>query len=370
MRIGIDIRELQKDLVTGIGQYLCNFLEFVSTEDQSNEYVLFGNQSTFYQPLGENQKMHIIPEYITMVWDQILLPKALKEEKIDLFFSPYYKAPLFTDVKIITVVHDLIPILFPDRQSIKGLLAKTYCRSFIKKSKNRIEKILTVSAHSQQDLMNICDIEENKIKVIPNAVASHYQCVDQSFKDEMKSFGIQKEFIFFIGQFKPHKNVETLIRAYGLLSEELKARYQLVLGGGKNQYIRKLKKIIKELDLKQNIIFAGFISEKDLPKFYNAASLFVFPSFYEGFGIPPLEAMACGTPVIASNTSSLPEVVGDAGICINPYSVEEFTKAMELVLLDENLQNDLIKKGLERSKQFTIEKFCRSILKVFSEINI
>ena len=182
-----------------------------------------------------------------------------------------------------------------------------------------------------------------------------------------KKHDITFPFILYLGTLEPRKNLKSLILAYNEIKKKF-PEYKLIIGGAKGWGYKNIFQIIDNLGIDKDIIFTGYIPEKDLPSLYNSAELFVYPSFYEGFGLPPLEAMACGTPVITSNTSSLPEVVGNAGIMVDPNNVNQLADAMYKVLTDDNLRRDMIKKGLKRAKMFSWKKTAKETLKVYEEV--
>jgi len=368
MRIGIDIRELEKGKFTGIGRYLRQFLSFAAENDKQNEYVLFANQKTDYNIKVENQKLIIIPEKITFLWDQIKLPFHLKKQSIDVFLTPYFKAPLYKSAKTVVIINDIIPLAAPQYQKLKYFLKKSYFRAMTKRTVKKADRIITISQHSKKDIIKFFGIDSTKVEVITLSVEFHNL-------DKLKSekiinrYGIKDKFIFYFGNFNPHKNIKGLLMAYNKLPDNIKNHYGLVIGGKKNKHHSDLVKLVKLLAIENKVIFVDFISDEDLPYFYNAAQLFVFPSLYEGFGLPVLEAMACETPVVASNSTSIPEVTGNAAILVDTNDTNQLSKAMKKVLLNETLQNDLIKNGIERAKKFSVEKMAHKILGVLSEGN-
>jgi len=372
MRIGIDIRELEKGKKTGIGRILLGFLDYVSLlEDRqdacpTNEYILFGNQKTEPQAGSlchlKDVKVRIIRERVTFVWDQIKLPIAISKERIDIFFSPYFKVPILAPCPLVNVIHDLTPLHHPV-SGIRHLASGIYYRYFGRLCAKFSKKVITISKYSKREIEEVLRIPGEKIEIIYPGV----KAPSNRYTDISEKYGIQGKYILYIGGIKPHKNIESLIKAYSLLSPDLKREYQLVIGGRKNRHTEYLEKIIEKLNIRDRVLFPGLIADKDLASVYKEASLFVFPSLYEGFGLPPLEAMACGVPVIVSNTTSLPEVVGEAGLLVNPYKVDEIKVAIIKVLTDSTLRNDLIRKGLERSRGFTLKKTADQILEIFVE---
>jgi len=248
MRIGVDIREFEKGKFTGIGRFLRNFLLYAGENDKENEYILIGNQKTDYLINFDNQKVIIIPEKITFLWDQFTLPNIIKKEKIDLFFSPYFKAPIFTKVRVITVIHDITPLVLQEYQTLKKMLERGYFKCMVKMLATKVEKILTVSNYSKKDIIEFFNIPEEKVVVVREAVSKNYYPLDSGFKEIVSKYGIKGEFIFYFGNFKPHKNVKTLIKSYQKLPDSIKNKYQLVLGGRFDHYKIELSDLISDLD--------------------------------------------------------------------------------------------------------------------------
>lgn len=366
MRVGIDGRELQKDRMTGIGRYLLNFLSYALSIKPEWEFIIFGNQNTNISLENPNLRKIFIPEYITLWWDQVQLPYHLEKKKIDLLFSPYYKAPIFSPCKVIITIHDLMPLM-PSFQkksnpSLKRVLLKKWGKIIARKA----QAIITVSENSKKDIVKMLKVPDGKIVVAPNSVEDRYRPINdfKALERIKKKYKITKEYIFSLGNLKPHKNVRGLLKAYSQLSNNLKDKYQLVIVGKKERYFNPLANLSKELQL--DTLFIDYVQDPDLPALLSSAEFLVFPSFYEGFGIPVLEAMACGCPVVSSNTSCMPEVLGDAALFFNPYHVEEMSLAIRQMLEDENLRNKFRQKGLERARLFTLEKTAKRILKVFN----
>ncbi|MBU1863218.1 MAG: glycosyltransferase family 4 protein [Candidatus Omnitrophica bacterium] len=365
MNIGIDIRECEKGKATGIGRVLRNFLSYVGEHDTDNQYVLFGNQKTEYTDLSHNQRVRIMPEKVTLLWDHIILPQAIQEEKIDVFWSPYVKGPFFTKAKLVTTIHDLIPLIVSEYRTGKEFVGRIYFNIILTLSLKRATKIIAVSQCTKNDLIKRDALREEKIGVITESFDERmYNPLDSGRDDILSRYGINEKFVFYCGNLNPHKNVGSLITAYQKLSPDIRKEYQLVIGGRKSACYKDLLRMVTQGDSEGKVIFTDHLPDKELPVLYRKASLFVFPSLYEGFGLPVLEAMACGTPVITSRVSSLPEVAGDAAILVNPRDSNELAQVIETVLCDKGLCNDLIQKGLARAKIFSREKMSREILDI------
>lgn len=350
--------------MTGIARYLLHFLRYGTSAPAGHEYVLFCNQHTEVPLQNARIKKVVINEKFTPLWDQVLLPRSLKEEKADVFLTPYFKAPFFMPCKTVLIINDLIPLFFPEES---GPFRKAYFNFWCGRAARRADRIITISEHTKKDVVKCFGIDAEKIRVVYLAAER-----DPGGTDTVKvrsKYGLPDEFIFYVGNLSPHKNIKSLISAYGLLPQGLRAKYKLVLGTKKGgRYFQVIEKFIKAAGLTEDVVFTGFIKDADLPAVYRASSLFAFPSLYEGFGLPPLEAMAYGVPVVSSDCSSIPEVVRDAGILVNPVRVQEIADAMEKVLCSDNLKKEMIQKGLARASEFSIEKFGSDMLKILEEL--
>jgi glycosyltransferase involved in cell wall biosynthesis len=362
MKIGIDAREFVAGRITGIGRFLWHFLQQATTSKNQHEYVLFCNQKTHIPHDLPRLKKVIITENIRQVWDQILLPLNIAREKIDVFLTPYFKAPLFLSSKMVLIINDLIPLFFPEEHR---LFKRLYFRFMSAATARRATRIMTISEHSRGDIARFLRLPADKIMVIHLGVEERFKSSYIKKEEIRRKYSLPQKFILYVGNLSPHKNVRGLIKSYASLPVSLRDNYPLVLGALRSdKYFSEINKVIREMELIQNVFFTDYIEHKDLPSVYRISSVFAFPSFYEGFGLPPLEAMACGCPVVSSNTSSMPEVLGDAALFFNPYHIEEMSQAIRLMLEDENLRKGFSQKGLERAKLFTIEKMTSGMLDI------
>lgn len=362
MKVGIDCREI-KGKITGIGRFLLEFLKKAKMYKEF-EFILLGNQYTDFQnEIFSEYKKIVIPEKITFFWDQFKLKNVLEKNNFDLFFSPYYKVPIFSNIPLINSLFDVIYLMVePYKSQLKN---KFFIKNFIKIVSKKVKKILTCSYSTKRDLIKHLSLPEEKIEVV-------YLSVDEKFIPqssqrilEIKNkYGIKKKYILYVGNFNPHKNVKNLIEAYKILPEKLKQEYILILIGGDSSAVANFI----ESDKSENYIIIENVPDDDLPAFYSAAEVFVFPSLYEGFGLPPLEAMSCGCPVVSSNLSSMPEILQDSCLYFNPYKIEEISQKIINVIEDKNLQTELKIKGIKRSKYFTKEKMTEEIIKVFQNL--
>jgi glycosyltransferase involved in cell wall biosynthesis len=264
--------------------------------------------------------------------------------------------------KTIVTCHDIIPIAYYNTPSPLWKLNA--------KGLRKAERIITVSEFSKQDISKYIKYPEENIEIIPPAVDHNLYYPNRSKECLLKyNIGDNDKVILYVGAEEPRKNIQFLVNSFSKLKNKISNVKLLKVGTPNYLFVRKkLLKQMETLNLQNDVIFTGYVSEAELAEIYNAVDLFVFPSLYEGFGMPPLEAMACGTPVITSNTSSLPEVVGDAAIIADPYDVNKFAEEMYELLMNESLKEEMIKKGLKRSKMFSWDTSAKRTLKVYKEL--
>jgi glycosyltransferase involved in cell wall biosynthesis len=266
----------------------------------------------------------------------------------------------------VLTIHDLIFLLFPEYHLP---LNKWFLNSFVPLFIRRADAIIAVSKCTKGDLIRYYSVPSEKIKVIYEGVDARFQPVTEpdALARVRAIYGLPERFILYVGTIEPRKNLSTLLEAYKLLREE-GLEHRLVIVGRKGWLYKGFFQRLRELGLEGEVIFPGFVPDGDLPALYSAADLFVFPSLYEGFGLPVLEAMACGTPVIASNSSSLPEVIEDAGIMVDPLDVGALLRAIELILRDERMRREMRARGLEQAAKFSWERAARETLEVYRSV--
>ncbi|MZK52795.1 glycosyltransferase family 4 protein [Clostridium beijerinckii] len=273
--------------------------------------------------------------------------------------------------KVITTIHDMTYELYPETMDKKNLKR---IKSDIQYSVNRADKIVTVSESSKRDIIKFLNVDEAKIEIVYNGV--EYHKFNKSYSEDEKSkirvkYNLQDNYILYMGTLEPRKNIESIIEAFSLFKKEDTMSNQntkLVIAGKKGWLFENIFNLVNKLSLKDEVIFTDYIEEEDKSLIYNMASLFVFPSLYEGFGIPVLEAMASSVPVITSNVSSLPEVAGDAAILVEPKDIKSIAEYMGKVLVDKELRNNLIKKGHEQAKKFTWESSAKKLVNIYRDL--
>jgi len=375
MTIGIDIRVLARGSRTGIEEYTLNLLSRLLSLGKDIQFKLFYNAfnkiTLNYDWLSlPNVELKKFSYPNRFVFDP--LAKFLKLPKIDrllggldLLFVPHFLlSPVSDKCQKIITFHDLsfeyFPEFFPAR--------KRFWHKFLNPANRAKEadRIIAVSQSTKNDLAQHYKISEAKIKTIYSGVGEEYikiTSLKSQIPNIIKKYNLPEKFILYFGTIEPRKNLVGLIRAYEIFRQQHKLNnFKLLIAGSRGWLDKEIFAAVKKSPFSQDIVFSGFVAAQDKVYLYNLASLFVYPSFFEGFGFPPLEAMACGTPVICSNTSSFPEVVGGAALMIDPYNFGEIAWAMAEVLSDVRLKEDLIKKGFEQIKKFSWETCARETL--------
>ena len=369
MRIAIDIRKINE---FGVGTYIWNLVRNLAVIDNRNEYLLIGSHRNFHElgPLPSNFRQFYQPEGHGLWRDHITIPLALRRQNIDLVHVPHHEAPLFSPSKLVVTVHDCVHLLFPQEDSSKFQTYRSYLRT--KKVVQKAKHVFAVSKSTKQDLLNIYNLPESKISVVHNALDERFAFhhTPEERKHVLERYQLKDPFILYSGKIRTHKNLHRLIEAFAVLKSELTEddRYRnlklIIIGDelSKHQYLRLT--VIRS-GAQQDVRFFGFVPYPILRVFYQCASLFAFPSLYEGFGLPPLEAMANRTPVIASNTSSLPEVLDEAALLVNPENVFDIARGMKLILFDDVLRQKLIQKGIEQVAKFSWKLAAQKVVETY-----
>ncbi|HDZ85201.1 MAG TPA: glycosyltransferase family 1 protein [Candidatus Moranbacteria bacterium] len=371
MKIGVDIRCLLGGKRTGVEEYTLNLLKNLFEVDKKNNYVLFLNSFTapkinleqFKKYSNVEIKIFRFPnKLLNFLFWYLRWPKIDKMiGGVDVFFMPNINFGAFSqDTKLILTIHDLSFEYYPETFSLKRRL----WHSFINPHRlcQRSDKIIAVSDSTKSDLVASYGISPQKIEVVSSGISERFEEItknDSKLIEVKEEYKLPYKFILYLGTIEPRKNITGLIRAYNQLrkikNSELD-KYKLVIAGARGWKYEKIFQEITTSPYQDDIMMTGFICDNDKSYVYNLASLFVYPSFFEGFGFPPLEAIKCGVPTITSNTSSLPEVVGNGGLMIDPDKPDELYKAMQGVLLNKDLQGKLKEKGLNYSKKFNWRK--------------
>jgi glycosyltransferase involved in cell wall biosynthesis len=367
VRIGIDARKLHD---FGIGTYIRNLLRHLARMDDQTEYVVVCRPADCeaLATLGEN--FRAVPETAGnySVAEQLKIPMVLKREAVTLFHAPHYVLPRLVRCRSVVTIHDCIHLMFP--QYLPNRFALRYAKVSIGTAAKRATRVLTVSESSKRDILRFVDTEPDKIDVIYNAYDERF-AIDPNEEDVVRvreRFQLQDEFVLYAGNVKPHKNLERLIEAFDIVRRRGLDHLKLVMIGDEISRYTALRRAVHRHQLHKYVRFLGYLPEETLAVMYRLAGVFVFPSLYEGFGLPPLEAMASGTPVVTSNVSSLPEVAGEAAVLVDPYDPVAIADGVFRVLTDEQLRKDLSRRGVARAGMFSWEQSVRRVRKIYGEV--
>lgn len=363
MRIGIDASALVKE-ASGIGQAIINILYVIMQEDSENEYFLFTydeinlpfSLKSNWQIVDYGGQKHKQVRYFTA------LPKILKKMKIEVFFGTrHYLPPFNSKIRYVALVHDLIPLRMPELFTRQHLLR---FKIFTAICKFQADSYLAVSNATKADIVRYMKIPEDKIVVAHLGAGERFSPKrdEAAIAEVMERFGIKGKYLLCLSTVEPRKNMLRTIQAFEKCILEKNLPYKLVIVGGKGWNNGEIYDYVNARHLQEQVIFTGYVSNEEVTHIYANASLFIYASLYEGFGLPPLEAMQSGIPVITSNNSSLPEVAGDACILVDPYNIDEICDAIMRVLDSEELQREMREKGIEQAKKFSWETCGKTVL--------
>jgi glycosyltransferase involved in cell wall biosynthesis len=348
---------------SGVGTYIQNLLTIF---DRSNEDILIYSLINSSDPeiLNKNSKVRITKTNhhisIYSLREQIILPYYCKKLKPDLVHYPNFNLSFYSPSPFVVTIHDLIYYLYPE--ACPNKLGHLYAKTMLRRAARKSKLVITDSFFSKNDIVKHLGIPEEKVCVVYIGVNQKYHPIENP-KRFLRKYNLPENYILYVGNHEVRKNIVGLLRAYSI--SKCRNDYFLVIGGKKDPRRGEIYEAIKKLSLENRVIFTDYILEEDLPAIYTAAKLFVFPSFYEGFGLPPLEAMACGTPVVCSNATSLPESVGKAAITVEPSDISGLARAMDEVLSNQVLQKELIREGIEQAKKFSWENTAKKTIEVY-----
>ncbi len=367
MRIAIDARKLHD---YGIGRYVRSVLRYLGRIDHENEYVLLCHPADCdtVKGFGDNFGALAVPSRNYSVSEQVRVPLALRKAGAQVFHAPHYVLPPLLPCPSVVTIHDCIHLMFP--QYLPNKFAHAYARTFMTMAARRSARVLTVSEASKRDILHFFRIPSSKVEVVYNAIDDRFDRepeVDDVVRVRER-YQLNDPFLLYAGNIKPHKNVDRVIEAFARLKKRGFERLRLLIIGDEISKNPQLRRAVHRHQLHHDVRFLGFVPDATLAVLYRLADVFVFPSLYEGFGLPPLEAMASGTPVVTSNVSSLPEVVGDAALLVDPRDAEAIAGAVQRILVDADLRRTLTQKGLARAHEFSWERSVRRIRDIYLEV--
>jgi len=371
MRIGLDATPLPLE-PTGAGTYILQLIHALAELDSENDLFVFLHRSRLplfdEMPVGRIKFIPIsdnTPAW-RLIWEQVGLPSLVRQYELDLLHSLHYTSPFKLPCLSVVTFHDMTFFMYPHLHTVlKRLLFPLYIRS----SARRANALIAVSETTRQDAIRILAIPEQKIVTVPNGVSSDFRTIaDQNLLQECRlKYQLPDKFVLFVGTLEPRKNIPLLLRAFHRLLRE-DTSHHLVLAGNQGWMTGEVWQTLKDLQLEEFVHLTGYIPLSDLPMIYNLARIFIYPSLYEGFGLPPVEAMACGTPVIASAIPVNQEHVGEAGLLFLPGDEMSLFENLRRLINDRQMQAELSAKGRERSMAFTWRSCALSTLGVYQRL--
>lgn len=370
MKIALDARGINWYKGTGIGTYTYNVLKNLFTIDGINNYELFWSGDSFMEFKTNKSNIVMASRKHQRFFENYYFPNYINSTNIDIYHVPQNGIGLCDNINALKVVtiHDLIPYVLPET------VGPGYLKNFLENMPRIIDNsdgIITVSEFSKNDILRFFpSFPKERIFVTPLAANSNFKPLDKEacLSKVQNRFNFSNPYILYIGGFSSRKNVAGLINSFAKIHKNLPKEYMLLIVGSLKDEGLRMKDLVNNLELNDNVIFTDFIEDEYLPILYNAADVFVYPSLYEGFGLPPLEAMSCNTPVITSNTSSIPEVTGDSSVLINPFDTLELSKALEKILSDSKYKENIKNSGYNRSKLFDWKKTAQNTLLAYETI--
>jgi glycosyltransferase involved in cell wall biosynthesis len=350
LRIGVDGRELRAGVRTGIRRYVVEVLRAAAARGLS--CIVYGDRATALDDLPGGVTAVTLAGAVTAWWDQVTLPAALRRHGVGVFLSPYYKRPLGAVCPVVVTIHDLFFIGYPGRRRplydfAMTRLARLYARG--------AAAIVTDSEHSRRAIVARLGIDGGRVAVIPVGLGPEFRPAAPTAAQRTR-YGLGAAYALYVGNFQPHKNLPRLLHAWAALPAPLRAAHRLVLAGGDRANRPALTALARDLGLGEGVVFPGLVEDADLPALYGGAAAYVQPSLEEGFGLPALEAMACGAPVVASRRGALPEVVADAGLLVDPEDEGALTAALGRVLGSSSERAALARRGPARAAEYTAER--------------
>ena len=366
MRIGYDVTPVSARS-SGVGTYARHLLIHMAELDEDHEFYLFSNRAAHQSQLPAHHAFHDLGRAFPnrMLWMQCVLPQTLKGLQPQICHYPNSIAPLRSPCPYVVTIHDMTLSMLPHYHPWRKQLL---IRPLIPLVARRAARVITVSQSARNDIVRLLHIPAERVSVIPEAAAAYFRPASAEEQARVRAaYGLRRPFIFSIGTLEPRKNLVRLIRAWGKLRQQGAIEHQLVIAGGHGWQYGPIYAEAQRLDCADDVIFTGYLPASDLPGLYSAADVFAFPSLYEGFGLPVVEAMACGTPVLISTTPALVEVAGDAAVQVEAHSVASISEGLERILSDAPLREQLRQAGLARAASYSWERTARSTLAVYRQ---
>jgi glycosyltransferase involved in cell wall biosynthesis len=368
VRIAIDATSIPRHRA-GAGTYIYNLVQALAEVDRENTYYVFAKTGAFQRRQLERDRFHVVPVWLPsrlgrMVWEQAILPVHLRRRRVDVLHSPHLTTTALGDGwRRVVTFHDVTFFLLPRRYPA---LRRLYYQQAGRAGAHLAHVVIAVSQTVKHDVVRQFGLPLDRVRVVPLAPGAGFCPLDDpaALGAVRDKYRLPSRFILNVGTLEPGKNQATLLRAFRRLKEQ-GVEHGLVIAGQRGWMYERLYRLVDELGLRGRVHFTGYLPEKDLAAIYNLADVFVFPSLYEGFGLPPLEAMACGLPVVASDAPAPVEVLDGAALLVSPRDVEGLAEAVGRILRDRHLRYRLRKRGLERAADFSWERTARETVEAY-----
>lgn len=372
MRIGIEAQRILRSRKHGMDVVAVELIKNLQQLDKANYYTVFCRNGADLKTIENTNNFQVktLSAFTYADWEQLQLTKAVKRQKIELLHCTANTAPINLSVPLILTLHDII---YLETVDFKGTayqnLGNLYRRFVVPKIAKKAAVVLTVSEFEKQNIIERLQLPEQQVQVLYNGVSPkfHNQFTEahvQSFREELQ---LPEKYIMFLGNTAPKKNTHNVIKAYAAYCAAVTNPVAMVLLDYKKEFVMKLLEELKQPELISQFVFPGYVPHHQIPLMYHAATLFLYPSLRESFGLPIIEAMACGTPVITSTTSSMPEIAGDAAVLIDPFKYQELAAAITNLLQSPEAQQTYRQRGLERAKLFAWKASAQKLLSIYNQ---
>jgi glycosyltransferase involved in cell wall biosynthesis len=375
MKIGIEGQRLYRQKKHGMDMVALELIKNLQTIDKKNEYVVFVKPDVDNTciPAAPNFKIVELGGGPYPTWEQFALPRAAKNEGCDILHCTSNTGPIWSKVPLITILHDIIYLESVSLLKKSGTwyqkIGNMYRRWVVPPVVKRSKRVATVSNFEKERIKNFMGLGDNLVAIY-NGVGQHFKKItDESIlKAAKEKYKLPDNFMFFLGNTDPKKNTPNVLKAFADFNKKSKTKFKLVMLDYEENALKTILNDIGSPETRNDIHLTGYVVNTDLPAIINQCKVFLYPSLRESFGIPILEGMACGVPVITSNTSSMPEIAGDAAAIVDPFKPEEILASIERILEDENFRNELCEKGIERAKLFSWKNMAAKYLELYEEV--
>lgn len=374
MRIGIEAQRIFRKKKHGMDMVALELVKHIPEVDTKNEYVVFVKDDEDKACLSSfaNVEVQVLPGASYPVWEQWILPKAAKNAKVDLLHCTSNTAPIFPGMPLVITLHDIIYLekLHFKEGTAYQRFGNLYRRWNVPAVVKKAAKIITVSEFEKNRICEHFGFDTNQVTAVYNGVSRHFQRVTDAglLKEARQKYHLPEKFLFFLGNTDPKKNVAGVLKALSILKSRNQLPYKLLMLDINREYLQRVAGEIGDLSILDEITFTGYVPNKDLPAIYSQAELFLYPSLRESFGIPMIEAMRCGVPVITSTTSCMPEVAGGAALLCDPFDAEAMANSIIDLLNNQTKREELVKLGLERSQKFSWVENARQTIDIYHQI--